>query len=108
MAFSASSGVTRWSGPITAPARETRLTADHSMNIWSSGATTKSVWLVGTQALVDRVAHRADVHRLLLAAVGDVRLGEVVGVQRVERRTDLVLHVLVELVLAARTASGSS
>ncbi len=47
MAFRPSSGVTRWSGPISAPALEMRFTADHSMNIWSSGATTASVWLVG-------------------------------------------------------------
>ena len=47
MVFSPSSGVTRWPGPISAPPREMRFTADHSMNIWSSGATTASVWLVG-------------------------------------------------------------
>lgn len=34
-------------GPISAPAREMRLIADHNMNIWSRGATTKSVWFVG-------------------------------------------------------------
>ena len=67
------------------------------MNIWSSGATTKSVWLVG-RAPIDCVAHGADVHSLCPAAIGNVCLGEVVGVECVERRRDLVGHVLVELV----------
>ena len=39
MAFNASNGVVRWSGPITSPPRDTRLTADQTMNIRSSGAT---------------------------------------------------------------------
>ena len=59
---------------------DTRLTAVHTTNIWSSGATTKSVWLVGRSPLSIAVAHRAQEIRLLLAAVGDVRLAEVVGV----------------------------
>ena len=69
MAFSASSGVTRWSAPITAPPRDTRLTAVHITNIWSSGATLKSVWLVGPQTLVDGGAHRAQEIGLRLAAL---------------------------------------
>ena len=47
MALRPSSAVMRWSGPMGTPSREIRLTADHSINIWSSGATTASVWLVG-------------------------------------------------------------
>jgi hypothetical protein len=48
----------------------------------------------------DRAAHRADLHRLLRASILDVRLGNVMGVQGVERRADLVLDVPGDLVPA--------
>ena len=51
IALSPSIAVTRSSAPMSLPSREMRFTADHSMNIWSSGATTKSVWLDGRRPI---------------------------------------------------------
>ena len=49
---------------------------------------------------VNGVAHRRDIHGLLPAAVGDVGVGKVEGMQSVEGGADLVLHILGDLILA--------
>ena len=54
----------------------------------------------GPQTRINGVAHRAHVHGLLFATVLDVRFSKVVGVQRVKRWANLVLHEQRNLVLA--------
>ena len=54
----------------------------------------------GAKTGINGIAHRADEAGLLAAAVGDVGISEVIGVQGVEGRTNAVLHKAGDLVLA--------